>query len=125
MKQLQGYELKTMSTMDPQNAQVSLEKFYVTIQTEKIMFSPDHYSVLVLEDVKTNLYSNFRNLNKRELEKSKINHATAQLSTFLNRLYFFECLFDRVREEYDAQTFKRGKDCVIYLSQDTFTEKEV
>ncbi|XP_023327181.1 uncharacterized protein LOC111700485 isoform X3 [Eurytemora carolleeae] len=44
----------------------------------------------ILEDVKTNLYSNFR-----------------------------------VREEYDAQTFKRGKDCVIYLSQDKFIENEV
>ena len=39
--------------------------------------------------------------------------------------YFEFYLFDRVREEYDAQTFKRGKDCVIYLSQDKFIENEV
>ena len=30
-----------------------------------------------------------------------------------------------IREEYDPQTFTRGKDCVVYLSRDDFTEREV
>ena len=30
-----------------------------------------------------------------------------------------------IREEYDPQTFTRGKDCVVYLSRADFTEREV
>ena len=30
-----------------------------------------------------------------------------------------------IREEYDPQTFTRGKDCVVYLSRTDFSEREV